>query len=131
MKKLKLNKDFGKTVIAHGYELDPTEHYCICVEDEFEQQQYILSAVMAMGLSATKDYHNWLKDNGFNVDMPDPTNAFVEPYFGIKPLWTTDLSQGIVVKGENEDDYYIVMECSRLNTGFKYTQIILTLGGCL
>ena len=43
----------------------------------------------------------------------------------------TDLSQGIVVRAENEDDYFIVMECSRLNEGFKYTQIILTLGGCL
>ena len=32
---------------------------------------------------------------------------------------------------ENEDDYFIVMECSRLNEGFKYTQIILTLGGCM
>ncbi|WP_312280293.1 hypothetical protein [Oscillibacter sp.] len=131
MKKLKLNENFGKTVITHGYELDPTEQYCFCLEDEFEQQQSIASAVMTMGLPALNDYHKWLKDNGFNVDMPNPTNNFVEPYFGAKPLWTTDLSQGIVVKDENDDDYYIVMECSRLNTGFKYTQIILTLGGCI
>lgn len=131
MKNLKLNENFGKTVIAHGYELDPTEQYCICMEDEFEQQQSIASAVMTMGLSALNDYHKWLKDNGFNVDMPNPTNNFVESYFGVKPLWTTDLSQGIVVKDENDDDYYIVMECSRINTGFKYTQIILTLGGCM
>lgn len=48
-----------------------------------------------------------------------------------KPLWLTDLSQGIVVKAENDDDYYIVMKCSRLNTGFKYTQIIVTMGGCV
>lgn len=131
MKKIKLNKDFGKAVIAHGYELDPTEQYCICLEDELEQQQSILSAVRALGLPALNDYYKWLKDNGFNVDMPNPKNSFVAPYFGNKPLWTTDLSQGIVVKAENDDDYYVVMECSRQNTGFKYTQIILTLGGCM
>ncbi len=31
---------------------------------------------------------------------------------------------------ENDDDYYVVLECSRQNEGFKYTQIIVTLGGC-
>jgi len=131
MKKLKLNKEFGKAAIAHGYELDSTEQYCIRMEDEITQQQSIASTVMTMGLPALNDYHKWLKENDLNVDMPNPTNSFVEPYFGNKPLWTTDLSQGIVVKDENDDDYYIVMECSRLNTGFKYTQIILTLAGCM
>jgi hypothetical protein len=131
MKKIKLNKDFGKSVIAYGYELDPTEQYCICLEDELDQQQSILSAVRTMCHPALSDYYKWLKDNGFNVDIPNPNNSFVAPYFGTKPLWTTDLSQGIVVKAENDDDYYVVMECSRQNTGFKYTQIILTLGGCM
>ena len=28
MKKLKLNENLGKTVIVHGYELDPAEQYC-------------------------------------------------------------------------------------------------------
>jgi hypothetical protein len=131
MKKIKLNKDFGKAVIAHGYELDPTEQYCICLKDELERQQSILFAIRTAGLPALNDYYKWLKDNGFNVDMPNPKNSFVAPYFGTKPLWTTDLSQGIVVKAENDDDYYVVMECSRQNTGFKYTQIILTIGGCV
>ena len=131
MKKIKLNKDIGKVVIAHGYELDPKEQYCIRLEDELEQQQSIFFAVTTMGLPALNDYHKWLEDNGFNVDMPNPKNSFVAPYFGTSPLWTTDLSQGIVVKAENDDDYYVVMECSRQNEGFKYTQIILTLGGCM
>lgn len=131
MKHLKLNKDFGKVVQAHGYELDPAEQYCIRLEDEIEQQADILGAVQSMGLPAIKDYHKWLKDNGFSVDMPDPTNDFVSSYFGVKPLWTTKLSQGIVVKNDDDDDYYIVMECSRENTGFKYTQIVLTMGGCV
>ena len=84
-----------------------------------------------MGLPALKDYHKWLAENNFDVNMPNPTNDFVSKFYGVKPLWTTELSQGIVVRAENEDDYFIVMECSRLNEGFKYTQIIVTLGGCL
>ncbi len=131
MKKIKLNNYCGKDVISHGYELVPTEQYCICLEDELNQQLSILSAVKTMGLPALNDYYKWLKENSFNAEMPNPSNSFVAPYFGNKPLWTTSLSQGIVVKAENDDDYYVVMECSRQNTGFKYTQIILTLGGCI
>ena len=63
--------------------------------------------------------------------MPNPANSFVDQFYGKKALWKTDLSQGIVVRAENEDDYFIVMGCSRVNEGFKYTQIILALGGCL
>ena len=39
-------------------------------------------------------------------------------------------SQGIVVKID-DDDFYIVMECSKKNKGYKNTKVILTLGGCL
>lgn len=131
MKKLKLNKDFGKAVIAHGYELDPKEKYIISIDDEMEQQKSILTAIQTMGLPAISDYHKWLKESGFDANVPNPTNDFVEPYYGVKPLWKTELSQGLVVKAENDDDYFIVMECSRNNEGFKYTQIILTLGGCM
>lgn len=28
-------------------------------------------------------------------------------------------------------DYFIVMECSNMNKGYKHTKIILTLGGCI
>lgn len=54
-------------------------------------------------------------DNGFDANMPNPTNCFVARFYGVKALWKTGLSQGIVVRLENEDDYFIVMECSRLN----------------
>lgn len=131
MQKIKLNKNFGQVVEAHGYELDPAKKYIINIEDEFSQQQTILVTVQTMGLAAMQDYHKWLSDNGFDSVMPNPTNDFVAEYYGVKPLWSTDLSQGIVVKAENDDDYFIVMECSRLVDGFKYTQIIVTLGGCL
>lgn len=38
---------------------------------------------------------------------------------------------GIVVKAGNDEDNYIIMECSDKNTGFKHNQIILTMGGCM
>ena len=131
MQKIKLNKDFGQIVKAHGYELDPTKEYVINIQDELEEQKGILVAVQTMGLLALKDFHKWLIENGFDPNMPNPTNEFVSKYYGVRALWNTDLSQGIVVKAGNDDDYFIVMECSRLNEGFKYTQIIVTLGGCL
>ena len=80
---------------------------------------------------ALKNYHAWLHENGFNVEYPNPTNAFVAPFFGVKQLWETFYSQGLVVKCENSEDYYIVMECSGKNRGFRHTQVVLTLGGCL
>jgi hypothetical protein len=131
VKKLKLNENMGQVVEAHGYELDTTERYVINIERELSEQSAIMTAIQTIGLPALKDYHKWLMDNGFDANMPNPTNCFVSAFYGMKALWKTDLSQGIVVRAENEDDYFIVMECSRLNEGFKYTQIILTLGGCL
>ena len=131
MEKIKLNKDFGKIVEVHGYELDATNKYIINVKNEIEEQAAVLTAIDVMGLPALDDYYKWLIDNGFNPIMPNPTNDFVSKYYGVKPLWSTSLSHGIVVKAEDDDDYYIVMECSRLNTGFKYTQIIVAVGGCL
>lgn len=131
MQKIKLNKNFGKIVQAHGYELVPTVEYIINIEDELKEQANIMAAVQAMGLPAFKDYQQWLISNGFDPNLPNPTNDFVSKFYGKKPLWITALSQGIVVKAENEDDYFIVMECSRENEGFKYTQIIVTLGGCM
>lgn len=131
MKKIKLNQDMGKFVEAHGYVLEPKEKYILSIKDELDQQQDIMNSIHIMGLTALKDYHTWLKTNNFDANEPNPTNDFVSSYYGEKPLWTTKLSQGIVVKAEEDDDYYIVMECSRESTGFKYTQIIVTLGGCL
>lgn len=131
MKKLKLNQDMGKAVLAHGYKLSATEKYLINLEKELDEQSTILEATRVMGLEAMEDYWNWLENNGFSIDMPNPTNDFVEKFYGSKALWKTDLSQGLVVKNEDDSDYYILMECSRENEGFKYTQIILTPGGCM
>lgn len=132
MTKIKLNQDMGKAVLASGYKLDPKEQYCICLEDELESQGAIFQATQMMALSAITDWHTWLEENDFDSIMyPNPTNEFVAPYFGTKPLWSTSLSQGIVMKNESDDKYYVIMECSRENEGFKSTQIILTLDGCM
>lgn len=131
MKKLKLNQDSGKDVLSHGYRLSATEKYLINLEKELDEQLTILEATKMMGLEAMKDYWSWLENNGFSIEMPNPTNDFVEKSYGSNALWKTDLSQGLVVKNEDDSDYYILMECSRENGGFKYTQIVLTLGGCL
>ena len=82
MEKVKLNKDMGQVVLAHGYELDPTKEYVIDFQEEFEKQTAIMMAVQTMGLPAMKDYHNWLRTNGFDAVQPNPTNEFVSKYYG-------------------------------------------------
>lgn len=132
MKKIKLNENARISISDSRYELDPTEQYVINIEFEMEFQNAILMSFQMMGPPpAIKNYHAWLFENGFNMDYPNPTNKFVSSYYGIKPLWKTDYSQGIVVRAENDDDYFIVMECSSKNKGYKHVKIILTMGGCL
>lgn len=131
MKKIELTKLQNK-ISVDEYMLDPTEKYLINIEKEIEFQKATLMSFQIMGAPpALKNYHAWLYENGFNVDVPNPTNEFVAQYYGVKPLWKTEYSQGIVVKAENEDDYFIVMECSSKNKGYKRSKIILTLGGCI
>lgn len=131
MIKIKLNEVKRKTT-SDEYALDPTEKYVINLDEEMEFQTATLMAFQVMGAPpALKNYHAWLYENGFNVETPDPTNEFVASYYGVKPLWVTPYSQGVVVRAENEDDYFIVMECSNKNRGYKYAKIILTLGGCM
>ncbi len=130
MKKIKLNQN-SETIIG-GYILNPTEKYVINLAEEMEFQSAIMSSFQIMGYPpALKNYHAWLFENGFSVDAPNPTNEFVAPYYGVKPLWKTEYSQGIVVKAENDSDYFIVMECSDKNKGYKHTKVILTPGGCM
>ena len=137
MKRINLNKITQSVTIEgmasnDGYYLNPTERYIINLEDEMEFQASIMMAFQIIGPPpAIKNYHAWLFENGFSVDVPNPTNEIVSGYFGVKPLWKTDYSQGIVVKNESDLNYYIVMECSGKNRGYKHTIIVLTLGGCL
>lgn len=132
MKKIKLNDVLEKRNSTDEYTLDPTEKYVINLEEEMDFQLTVMMAFQVMGPPpALKNYHAWLFEKGFNVEMPNPTNEVVAPYYGVKPLWKTDYSQGIVVMAENEEDYFIVMECSNRNKGYKRTKVILTMGGCL
>lgn len=132
MKKIKLHDIQERRNSADEYTLDPTEKYVINLEEEMEFQMAVMMSFQMMGLPpAIKNYHAWLFENGFNVELPNPTNEVVAPYYGVKPLWKTDYSQGIVVMTEDESDYYIVMECSSRNKGYKRTKVILTMGGCL
>ena len=131
MKKIKLNENSGE-MLGGGYILDPTEEYVIDLEQEMEFQAAIRMSFQTMGMPpALKNYHAWLFENGFSVELPNPTNEAVACYYGVKPLWKTDYSQGIVVRAEEEDDYFIVMECSSKNRGYRHTQVILTMLGCL
>lgn len=131
MIKIKLNEIKRKT-ISDEHALDPTEEYVINLEEEMEFQVATALSFQIKGAPPSlKNYHAWLFENGFNVEMPDPTNEFVAQYYGVKPLWKTPYSQGIVVRAEDEEDYFIVMECSNKNRGYKYAKIILTLGGCM
>ena len=132
MKKINLCSSIEKEMSIDGYRLDPTEKYVINISEEIEFQLSIIMAFQIMGYPpALKNYHAWLFENGFSVEAPNPTNEFVAKYYGVKPLWKTDYSQGIVVKDEEDCDYFIVMECSKKNKGYKHTIVILTLCGCI
>ncbi len=132
MKKIKLNDGLQQRTSVDKYVLDPTEKYVIDLEKETEFQIATMMSFQIMGAPpAIKNYHAWLYENGFNLDAPNPTNEVVAPYYGVKPLWKTPYSQGIVVRAEGDDDYYIVMECSSKNKGYKHTMVILTMGGCM
>lgn len=132
MKKINLNDSLLQQNSADEYVLDPTEKYVIDLEKEIGFQSAIMASFQIMGAPpALKNYHAWLYENGFNLDAPNPTNEVVAPYYGVKPLWKTPYSQGIVVMAEGDSDYYIVMECSSKNKGYKHTMVILTLGGCM
>lgn len=132
MKKIKLNDNSQKRSFTEVYTLDPTEKYVIDLEKETEFQIATMMSFQIMGPPpALKNYHAWLYKNGFNVDAPNPTNDVVAPYYGVKPLWKTPYSQGIVVMAEGDSDYYIVMECSDKNKGYKHAMVILTMGGCM
>lgn len=132
MKKIKLNSDSREIASIDGYTLNPTEEYMINLEEEMEFQAAVMRSFQIMGSPpALKNYHAWLFENHFSVDSPNPTNEVVSNFYGVKPLWKTTYSLGIVVKAENDDDYYIVMECSSKNKGYKHTKVILTPGGCV
>ena len=130
MEKIKLNQNIDVNV--KDYRLDPLKEYVIDIESETEEQVAIILKFKMVGLpDAIEDYHKWLEENGFDVEFPNPTNEFVKGFYGKKPLWVTERSQGLVVRSESEDKYFIVMEFVRPNDMYSNNQLILTLGGCM
>lgn len=96
---INLNTDMGEFVQPHGYELDPTKKYEIIYSNEIESQIAIIQAVNRYGLPALRDYSDWLVDNNIDFDgQPKISNEFVSQFYGEKPLWKTELSQGIVMR---------------------------------
>ncbi|RHK05410.1 hypothetical protein DW084_14125 [Enterococcus casseliflavus] len=132
MKKIKLTDNLERINSTDEYTLDPTEKYLIDINEEIEFQLATIMSFQVMGPPPVlKNYHAWLLENNFNVEAPNPTNEIVSQYYGVRPLWKTPYSQGIVVMAENESDYFIVMECSNKNKGYRRAKIIVTLGGCM
>ncbi len=132
MNKVKLNDIVEIRKKIKGYILDPKKEYVIDLEQELLFQSMILKSFRIIGFPpAIKNYYAWLTENDFDIENPNPTNEVVGKYYGVKPLWITDYSLGIAVKAKECDDYYIVMECSNKNEGYKHTQVILTMGGCM
>lgn len=115
-------------VCTYFADFSPVSNWHICI---WRCKEIMMSFQVMGPPPALKNYHAWLFENGFNVELPNPTNEVVASYYGVKPLWKTDYSQGIVVMAEDESDYFIVMECSSRNRGYKHTKIILTMGGCM
>ena len=95
--------EYKDTSLKDGYELNSTEKYVLIeTESELKMQNAILSAFQIMGTPALVNYHAWLHKNGFNVACLNSTNDFVSSFYGVKPLWKTDFSQGIVVKIDDD-----------------------------
>lgn len=122
--KINLNPDFGMAVRKRdGYLLRGDIKYLIDYEEEASVQEAIMASVLVMGPpEGLKDYHRWLKRNKTNEE--NMNLELLDMHYGIKSLWETKYSQGLVMK-DIQGKYYIVLDCSRENTGYKYSQIIV------
>lgn len=75
MKKIKLYQNREKNSSLNEYDLNPTEKYVIDMDEEMEFQAAIMMSFQIMGPPpAIKNYHAWLFENGFDVNMPNPTS---------------------------------------------------------
>lgn len=122
--KIKLNKDFGQTVKKReGYLLKGDVKYLIDYREERDTQTAIMSSISIMGPpQGLKDYHEWLKRN--NTNESKLSLKLLERHYGKKPSMETTYSQGLVMK-DAMGKYFIVLDCSRENPGYKYSQIII------
>lgn len=139
-----LKGDMGLFVPPHGFELNAEEELVFDFIADADVIAFTPITASMMGWPrGMEDFWNWCEENDFPSDVGIDTMVsgdlkrawsvpedFVKEYYGKKPLWTTEYSQGIVVREKNDDDYYVVVECSRENEGWKYARILATPGGC-
>ena len=132
--KAELDK-LGKLVEEHDYELDGHNKYII-YEDEnyFSHNAHVLFTIEALGGMSNPDCKRIIRS--FNAKAhqlcPSGNKNDLEKYYGAGYLWKNSDTQGIVVKLIDDDiiTYEILVECSRLCTGFKYTKFIPTDAEC-
>lgn len=114
------------------YALDPGCQYVIDAHVESLRSIRLFELYTQCGFPpAIKIWHAWLFKHGFSVEVPNVTNSSVAEYYGVKPLWCADYSQGVVVRAVGEDDYFVVMECGHACVGYQHLQVLLTPSGCL
>ena len=114
------------------YALDPRRQYVIDAYVEGLRSIRLFELFRQCGFPpAIKNWHAWLFKHGFSAEDVNVSNSSVAEYYGVKPLWCTAYSQGVVVRAVGDDDYFVVMECSRACVGYQHLQVLLTPGGCL
>lgn len=114
------------------YALDPGCQYVIDAHVESLRSIRLFELYTQCGFPpAIKIWHAWLFKHGFSVEVPNVMNSSVAEYYGVKPLWCADYSQGVVVRAVGEDDYFVVMECGHACVGYQHLQVLLTPSGCL
>ena len=132
-----LRKRLGKWEHAHGYELSENEKYFVrYTEDYFQYNTMQLLTIQAFGGIFHPDSYRVVKDfNHFGVEFKkksqEEQQAFLRDRWGKQFLWDNEYTRGIVVRLTESDDvndftYHVLVECSRLCTGFKYAKIIIS-----
>lgn len=138
-----LKGNMGLLVPPHGFELNAENElvFDFIADSDIIANTIYISSILGWP-RAMEDFWNWCEKNNFpSLVGTDEISGevkrvwripedFVKEYYGKKSLWKTEYSQGIVVREKNSDDYYIVVECSRENEGWKYARILVTPGGC-
>jgi hypothetical protein len=128
-----INKYIRNKPNKYNYTLDPTVKYTFDNDEEWIEQMRFRSDQQFAQPIGIGNYHEWLEKNGFDTNVPNPTNKVVAEYYVVKPLWVTDKSQGIAIRStnKNDNDYYILMECCKTDPNYPACKILLTPVGCL
>lgn len=132
-----IDENLGKWVPSHGYTVNPYKKHVFDSEKDWEAIALTMFTIGACGQpKAFEDYWKWCEENNVPTSVIDGIKTYHIPnelaakFYGEGPLWETPYSQGIVIREKKEDDYYVMLECSKNNPGWKYAKILLTPYGC-